>query len=221
MTCVLRGSGRCGPVPTQHLDEFGYPASRLGGTFKIQGYHMNAQSYRAKLRQDHLSLNNNLNSCDENVIFRTRDEGTSILGERHNAGNTCRRRGRKRSPVYGGWTTRKCNWILRKWLKSVSKRQEKVAPISVQHSQEEKTDQCLIQGEGNGKPLLWECCLVHPQGSPGVLQTMLCYNGEKDQRSRLKWILLPAHVKAAYLIDKKGQRRRMKWILLPPHVKAA
>ena len=27
------------------------------------------------------------------------------------------------------------------------------------------------QGEDNGKPLLWECCLVHPQGSPGVLET--------------------------------------------------
>ena len=29
----------------------------------------------------------------------------------------------------------------------------------------------FIQGEGNGKSLLWECCLVHPQGSPGVLHT--------------------------------------------------
>ena len=33
--------------------------------------------------------------------------------------------------------------------------------INEQHSQEEKTDQYLIQGEGNGKP----------QGSPGFLQT--------------------------------------------------
>ena len=32
--------------------------------------------------------------------------------------------------------------------KSVSERQEKVAHISEQHSQEEETDQCLIQGEG-------------------------------------------------------------------------
>ena len=39
-------------------------------------------------------------------------------------------------------------------LKSVSERQEKVEIISEQHSQEEKTDQCLIEGEGNGKPLL-------------------------------------------------------------------
>jgi hypothetical protein len=33
-------------------------------------------------------------------------------------------------------------------------KQEIVALISEQHSQEEKIDQCLIQGEGNGKPLL-------------------------------------------------------------------
>ena len=54
---------------------------------------------------------------------------------------------------------------------SVSERQEKVDIISEKHSQEEKTDCYLIQGEGNGKLLLWEWCLVHPQGSPGVLQT--------------------------------------------------
>ena len=39
-------------------------------------------------------------------------------------------------------------------FKSVSERQEKLMLISVQHIQEDKTDQCLIQGEGNGKPLL-------------------------------------------------------------------
>ena len=33
-------------------------------------------------------------------------------------------------------------------------KQEKVEHISEQHSREEKTNQCLIQGEGNGKPLL-------------------------------------------------------------------
>ena len=60
-----------------------------------------------------------------------------------------------------------CNWTLSKWLKIVSERKEKMALIS----QEEKTDQCLIQGESNGKPLLWECCLVHPKGSSGFLQT--------------------------------------------------
>ena len=26
-------------------------------------------------------------------------------------------------------------------------------------------------GEGNGKPLLQECYFVHPEGSPGILQT--------------------------------------------------
>ena len=60
---------------------------------------------------------------------------------------------------------------LGKWLKSISERQEKVEIISKQHCQEETTGQYLIQGEGNGKPLLWQCCLVHPQRSPGVLQT--------------------------------------------------
>ena len=39
-------------------------------------------------------------------------------------------------------------------LKSVSERQEKVELIIEQHNQEEKTDQYLFQGEGNGKPLL-------------------------------------------------------------------
>ena len=57
---------------------------------------------------------------------------------------------------------------LSRWPKSVSERQEKVELISEQYSQEEKMDQCLIQGEGNGRPLLWECCVVHPQGTPGV-----------------------------------------------------
>ena len=55
-------------------------------------------------------------------------------------------------------------------MKSVSERQEKVTLISEEHSQEEKTDQYLTQREGNGKPLLRECC-HYPQGSPGVLQT--------------------------------------------------
>ena len=50
------------------------------------------------------------------------------------------------------------------------KDRKKVALISVQHSQEEKTDQSLIQGEGNGKPLFLECCLVHPHWSPGILR---------------------------------------------------
>ena len=45
----------------------------------------------------------------------------------------------------------KCNWKL---FKSGNEREEKVALIIKQHSQKEKTDQCLIQGEGKGKPLL-------------------------------------------------------------------
>ena len=49
---------------------------------------------------------------------------------------------------------KKCNSTLRKLLKSVSERQEKVELISEQHIQEEKTDQYVFKGEGNGKPLL-------------------------------------------------------------------
>ena len=37
---------------------------------------------------------------------------------------------------------------------NITERQEKVELISEQHSQEDETDQYLIQGEGNGKPLL-------------------------------------------------------------------
>ena len=43
----------------------------------------------------------------------------------------------------------KCNWTFSKLVKD-----KKVALISEQHSQEEKTNQCLIQGKGNGKLLL-------------------------------------------------------------------
>ena len=43
---------------------------------------------------------------------------------------------------------------LGKCHKPVSERQEKVELVSEQHSEEEKTDQYLFQGEGNGKPLL-------------------------------------------------------------------
>ena len=34
----------------------------------------------------------------ENAIFRTRGEGTSILGERYNAGNNCRGKGTREAP---------------------------------------------------------------------------------------------------------------------------
>ena len=39
-------------------------------------------------------------------------------------------------------------------IKQFVQDRKKVALIIEQHSQEEKMDQCLIQGEGNDKPLL-------------------------------------------------------------------
>ena len=38
------------------------------------------------------------NKNAENAIFRTRDEGTSILGERYNAGNNCRNKEEREAP---------------------------------------------------------------------------------------------------------------------------
>ena len=38
-------------------------------------------------------------------------------------------------------------------IKTISAKQEKLALINEQYSQEEETDQCLIQGESNGKQL--------------------------------------------------------------------
>jgi hypothetical protein len=49
----------------------------------------------------------------ENAIFRTRDEGTSILGERYNAGNNCRRKEEREAP-YAVDARQKCNWTLSK-----------------------------------------------------------------------------------------------------------
>ena len=43
------------------------------------------------------------------------------------------------------------------------KDRKKMAHISVQQSQKEKTDEFKIQGESNDKTLLRESCLVHPQ----------------------------------------------------------
>ena len=58
-------------------------------------------------------------------------------------------------------------------LKSDTEIQNILAFISEQHSQEEKMDQYLFQGEDNGKSLHGDCCLVHPEGSPGDLVTRL------------------------------------------------
>ena len=73
----------------------------------------------------------------ENAIFRTRDESTSIFGERYNAGNNWRSKEQREAPYAVDGLHQKCTWTLGKWLKSVRERQEKVEIIS---EQEEKTD---------------------------------------------------------------------------------
>ena len=85
------------------------------------------------------------------MIFRTSDEGTSILEEIYNAGNHCKKKGK---PCMRWMEDIKSVTGLSVNDKSVSERQENVELISEQHSQDEKTDQYLFQGDGMGKPLL-------------------------------------------------------------------
>ena len=60
----------------------------------------NTQRDFAKSETKHLVRSHNKNA--ENAMFRTRDAGTSILGERYNAGNNCRSKKIKGSPFCGG-----------------------------------------------------------------------------------------------------------------------
>ena len=48
----------------------------------------------------------------ENAIFRTRDEGTSILGGRYNAGNSLTAGARKEGSFYVVYGHQKCNCTL-------------------------------------------------------------------------------------------------------------
>ena len=50
----------------------------------------------AESETKHLVRSHNKNA--ENTIFWTRDEGTSILGERYNAGNNCRSKEEREAP---------------------------------------------------------------------------------------------------------------------------
>ena len=56
----------------------------------------------------------------ENAIFRTRDEGTSILGEIYNAGNNCRSKEKGKTYALDGHL--ECNWTHSKLLKSINER---------------------------------------------------------------------------------------------------
>ena len=68
-------------------------------------------------------------------------------------GITARARKEKKTHALDG-RHQKFNGTLSKLLKTFGERQEKVTLIREQHNQEEKKDKCLIQVEGNGKPLL-------------------------------------------------------------------
>ena len=61
-------------------------------------------------------------------------------------GITAGARKNKKAPYMMDRRHQKCNWTLSKGLTTVTERQEKGSLISGQHSQEEKTDQCVIQG---------------------------------------------------------------------------
>ena len=120
------------------------------------------------------------------MIFRTSDEGTSILEEIYNAGNHCKKKGK---PCMRWMEDIKSVTGLSVNDKSVSERQEKVALISKQHSQEEETDQCLIQEEGSGELLLQECCLLHPQASSGVLEPRQSSSASNIEQLKLKTVI--------------------------------
>ena len=51
---------------------------------------------------------------DKIAIFRTHDAGTSILGERYNAGNNCRSKVERDAPYAVDGRHQKCNWTLGK-----------------------------------------------------------------------------------------------------------
>ena len=53
-------------------------------------------------------------------------------------------------------------------IKQSVQSRKKVLFLSEQYNPGEETDQ---QGEGNGKSLLQESCLVHPKASPGMLDS--------------------------------------------------
>ena len=54
-------------------------------------------------------------ALDENAIFRTRDEGTSILGERYNAGNNFRSKEKREAPYAVNGRHQNDNWTLSNW----------------------------------------------------------------------------------------------------------
>ena len=69
----------------------------------------NKQRNFAESETKHFVRSHNKNA--ENAIFRTHNEGTSILGERYNAGNNCRSKEEK-EPPYGVDGHQKGNWTL-------------------------------------------------------------------------------------------------------------
>ena len=53
-----------------------------------------------------------LDKYAENAIFRTREEGKSILGERYNARNNWRSKEEREAPCAVDGRHQKCNWNL-------------------------------------------------------------------------------------------------------------
>ena len=72
----------------------------------------NKQRNFAESETKHLVRSHNKNS--ENVVFRTRDESTSILGEGYNAGNNWRSKEEREAPYAVDGRHQKCNWTLGK-----------------------------------------------------------------------------------------------------------
>ena len=71
----------------------------------------NKQRNFAESETKHIVRSHNKNA--ENAIFRTRDEGTSILEEIYNAGNNWRSKEENEAP-YAVGGHQKCNWTLSK-----------------------------------------------------------------------------------------------------------
>ena len=70
----------------------------------------NKQRSFAESETKHLVRSHNKNA--ENTTFRTRDENTSILGERYNAENNWRSNDEREAPYAMNGRHQKCNWTL-------------------------------------------------------------------------------------------------------------
>ena len=70
----------------------------------------NKQRNFAESETRHLNKSHNKNA--ENAIFRTRDGGTSILGEMYNAGNNWKSKEEREAPYAVDGRNQKCNLLV-------------------------------------------------------------------------------------------------------------